>query len=384
MSWQDGDLGAFLTLKRGHDLPNGSRKAGDIPVVSSSGFTGWHNEAKAEPPGVVTGRYGTIGEVFYVDQPYWPLNTALYVIDFKGNDPRFISYFLRQHLKNYKSEKAAVPGVDRKVLHKLSARCPDLQIQQSIVRILSAYDDLIENNRRRIKLLEESARQLYKEWFVRFRFPGHEHVKIVDGVPEGWERVLFSEMADVLRGRSYTSAELRDEGGRAFVNLKCINRFGGFRDTGVKGIEGDFREKHMVSPGDIVMAVTDMTRDAMIVAQSGRISKTVEADAIFSMDLVKIVPKPEIQRDWLYSLLRFSNFAFDVREHANGTNVLHLKPKHIEEWKGFLPSESVRDWFAESVQPVFDQIDNLQLQSRNAAKARDLLLPRMMNGSLTV
>ena len=176
MSWAAGELGDYLTLKRGHDLPNGSRKAGDIPVVSSSGFTGLHNEAKAEPPGVVTGRYGTIGEVFYVDQPYWPLNTALYIIDFKGNNPRFISYFLRSHLKNYKSEKAAVPGVDRKVLHKLPAKCPDTQIQQSIVRILSAYDDLIENNRRRIGLLEDAARQLYKEWFIRFRFPGHEHV----------------------------------------------------------------------------------------------------------------------------------------------------------------------------------------------------------------
>jgi type I restriction enzyme S subunit len=191
-------------------------------------------------------------------------------------------------------------------------------------------------------------------------------------------------MADVLRGRSYTSAELRDEGGRAFVNLKCIDRFGGFRDHGLKGIEGDFKDKHMVSPGDIVMAVTDMTRDAMIVAQSGRISKTVEADAIFSMDLVKIVPKPDIERDWLYSLLRFSRFAFDVREHANGTNVLHLKPKYIEEWKGILPPTKVRGWFAELVQPIFEQIDNLQLQSRNAARARDLLLPKLMNGTLTV
>ena len=305
------------------------------------------------------------------------------------HDPKFVYYLLNHYRPQIRSiglgNGAAQPIINKTTFSGVSVQVPPtLGDEQRIAAILSAYDELIENNRRRIGLLEDAARQLYKEWFVRFRFPGHEHVKVVDGLPVGWERVLFSEMADVLRGRSYTSAELRDEGGRAFVNLKCINRFGGFRDTGVKGIEGDFREKHMVSPGDIVMAVTDMTRDAMIVAQSGRISKTVEADAIFSMDLVKIVPKPEIQQDWLYSLLRFSSFAFDVREHANGTNVLHLKPKHIEEWKGVLPSERVRDWFMGLVQPVFDQIDNLQLQSRNAAKARDLLLPRLMNGSLTV
>ncbi len=169
-----------------------------------------------------------------------------------------------------------------------------------------------------------------------------------------------------------------------FGGKVSINRFGGFRDTGIKGIEGDFKDKHQVSPGDIVMAVTDMTRDAMIVAQSGRISKTIEANAIFSMDLVKIVPKPAVQRDWLYSLLRFSRFAYDVREHANGTNVLHLKPKYIENWKGILPSNHVRGWFVDLVQPIFDQIDNLQLQSRNAAKARDLLLPKLMSGALSV
>lgn len=280
---------------------------------------------------------------------------------------------------------AAIPYITKPYITDFQFFIPDSPSdQQSIAAILSAYDDLIDNNRRRIGLLEDAARQFYKEWFARLRFPGHEHVKVVDGVPEGWERISFSEMADVLRGRSYTTAELRDEGGRAFVNLKCINRFGGFRDSGIKGIEGAFRDKHMVSPGDIVMAVTDMTRDAMIVAQSGRISKTIEADAIFSMDLVKIVPKAEIQRDWLYSLLRFSRFAFDVREHANGTNVLHLKPKHIEEWRGVLPSERVRGWFVDVVQPIFDQIDNLQVQSRNAAKARDLLLPRLMSGSLPV
>jgi type I restriction enzyme S subunit len=311
------------------------------------------------------------------------------VIPNDSHDPRFIYYLLNHNRRQIRSigigNGAAQPIINKTTFSGVQVFVPPSRDdEQRIAAILSAYDDLIENNRRRIALLEEAARQLYKEWFVRFRFPGHEHVKLIDGVPDGWEPISFSEMADVLRGRSYTSAELRDEGGRAFVNLKCINRFGGFRDSGLKGIEGDFKDKHMVSPGDIVMAVTDMTREAMIVAQSGRISKTVGADAIFSMDLVKIVPKPEIQKDWLYSLLRFSQFAFELREHANGTNVLHLKPKYIAEWEGLIPPAKVRGWFADMVQPMFDQIDNLQLQSRNAAKARDLLLPKLMNGTLTV
>jgi type I restriction enzyme S subunit len=186
MSWTDCELGEVVTLKRRHDLPKDKRKEGTVPVVSSSGITGWHNEIKAEPPGVVTGRYGTIGEVFYLDQSYWHLNTALYAIDFHGNAPRFVAYFLRNQLKNYKSEKAAVPGVDRNVLHKIKVRCPDPEVQERTISTLSAYDDLIENNRRRIGLLEQAARLLYREWFVHFRFPGHETAKFVDGLPEGW------------------------------------------------------------------------------------------------------------------------------------------------------------------------------------------------------
>ena len=176
--------------KRGHDLPEAQRQDGEVPVVSSSGITGYHNEPKAKAPGVVTGRYGTLGEVFYIEQDYWPLNTALYVTDFKGNHPRFVAYFLQNVLRNYQSDKAAVPGVNRNDLHDMKVRSTDPQSQERIASILSAYDDLIENNRRRMALLEEAARQLYQEWFVRLRFPGHEHTRIIDSplgpIAEGW------------------------------------------------------------------------------------------------------------------------------------------------------------------------------------------------------
>ena len=329
MTWQDCALGDVVTLKRGHDLPERKRVAGPVPVVSSSGISGSHNEAKANPPGVVTGRYGTIGEVFFVAEPYWPLNTALYVIDFKGNDPRFVAYLLRNTLRNYKTEKAAVPGVDRNVLHALRVRAPGPNEQTAIVSILSAYEDLIDNNRRRIALLEKAAHLLYRKWFVHFRFPGHEHVKITDGIPEGWAHRSVSRLADVIRGRSYRSFELADFNGQPFINLKCMRRYGGFRTTGLKWFHGEHKQRHVAAPGDIVIAVTDMTRDAMIVAQAARVPRSVGENAIYSMDLVKAIPKQEIEPEWLYGMLRFSGFSAAVREEATGATVLHLKPKHI-------------------------------------------------------
>ena len=382
--WRDCTLGDVITLKRGHDLPEKKRVVGPVPVVSSSGITGCHSEAKVDPPGVVTGRYGTIGEVFFIEEPYWPHNTALYVIDFKGNDPRFVAYLLRNTLRDYKTEKAAVPGVDRNVLHTLKVRAPNADEQAAIVSSLSAYDDLIENNQRRIALLEEAARLLYREWFVHFRFPGHEHVEITDGLPEGWSRRAVSDLADVFRGRSYRSSELVDSDGQPFINLKCVDRFGGFRISGLKWFHGEHKAHHLVASGDIVIAVTDMTRDAIIVAQAARVPRTVGDNAIYSMDLVKAIPRTNVEAEWFYGMLRFSRFSAVVREEATGATVLHLKPKYIGNWAAVVPPSALRGRFSEQFSAILQQVDNLELQNANCAEARDLLLPRLVSGKIAV
>ena len=304
-------------------------------------------------------------------------------------DPDFLCYFLlapRQQGVLLAGETGATAGhVNMRDIRRLKlGHLPSLSSQYVAGQILSSYDDLIENNRRRIALLEEAARMLYREWFVHFRFPGHEHVKIIGGIPEGWERRPIATLATALRGKSYRSVELVENDGQPFVNLKCIERFGGFRASGLKRFKGDHKEKHLVVPGDIVVAVTDMTRDAIIVAQAARIPKTVGDDGIFSMDLVKVVPNADVQAEWLYSLLRFSAFPSEVREEATGATVLHLKPKFIEAWSAVVPPRMLRNLFASNVRLIYAQQDNLGLQIINLAQARDLLLPRLMNGEIAV
>ncbi|MDY0270278.1 restriction endonuclease subunit S [Trichloromonas sp.] len=207
MSWQALLLGEVIRLKRGHDLPAGQRKEGSVPIVSSSGITGYHNVAKAPGPGVVTGRYGTLGEVHYIEGDYWPLNTALYVEDFRGNYPRYIAYLLSTLELGTKNAAGAVPGVNRNTLHQMPVSIPCLTIQKTIASVLSAYDDLIAANQRRIQLLEESARLLYREWFVKLRFPGHETVPVVDGVPEGWEKKPLGEFVTLNYGKGLKEAD---------------------------------------------------------------------------------------------------------------------------------------------------------------------------------
>ena len=155
-------------MKRGYDLPAASREHGNIPIISSSGPTGFHSKSKVKAPGVVTGRYGTIGQVFFVNQDFWPLNTTLYVRDFMGNDPKFISYFLRGINFLAYSDKAAVPGVNRNDLHEAAVEVPDVAEQERIACVLSALDDKIELNRRMNETLEAMARAVFRDWFVDF------------------------------------------------------------------------------------------------------------------------------------------------------------------------------------------------------------------------
>ena len=265
MKWRDCLLGDVITLQRGHDLPESQRQPGEIPVVTSSGVTGRHNEAKAKAPGVITGRYGTLGEVFYLEEDYWPHNTSLYVKDFKSNCPHFVAYFLRNSLTNYQSDKAAVPGIDRNVLHALEVRVPNLATQKAIASVLSAYDDLIENNRRRMALLEESARLLYQEWFVRLRFPGHEHVRIVKGLPEGWKTGHFSEFVDYLEGPGLLNRQYRDEG-IPFLNIRTI-----------KDDDIDFTKVQYLQEGEVEAKYKHflLAEDDHVVSSSGTLGRVV-------------------------------------------------------------------------------------------------------------
>lgn len=125
-------LGDIITLKRGYDLPERDRVPGEVPIVSSSGITGWHNQAMVAGPGVVTGRYGTLGEAFLIQQKFWPLNTTLYVQDFKGNDPILICRLLRSLNLGRHNTAGAVPGLNRNALHMLEVVFPTTDHQQRI------------------------------------------------------------------------------------------------------------------------------------------------------------------------------------------------------------------------------------------------------------
>lgn len=167
--WKSIPLGEFIELKRGYDLPQRLRVKGKVPILSSSGISDYHSESKVTGPGVVTGRYGTLGEVFYVEEDFWPLNTALYVTDFKKNHPKFVYYLLKTINYHKFSDKAAVPGINRNHLHMELVNIPvNYNEQQKIAHYLSLIDQKIKLNQQINQTLEAMAQALFKSWFVDF------------------------------------------------------------------------------------------------------------------------------------------------------------------------------------------------------------------------
>lgn len=378
MSWHACTLGSVVRLQRGHDLPERVRVEGPVPVVSSAGVTGWHNVAKAQPPGVVTGRYGTIGEVFFIEEPYWPLNTALYVVDFKGNDPRFVAYLLRSTLRNYQTEKAAVPGVDRNVLHQLPVKSADQFTQQRVVELLSAYDDLIENNRKRIALLEEAALLLYREWFVHLRFPGHEHVTVVDGVPEGWTRRTLAEVAtDVDYG--FTASADHEVQGPRFLRITDIvaGRIEWLSVPRCSISETD-QERFLLAPADIVVARTGATT-----GWARRVGLLNEA-AVFASYLVRFRFGDQLLPELAATYMESDDYKAFVKANLGGAAQPNASAKVLGRAQVLVPTTQLQKQFAEFAKPLFDQADMLVAQNQKLAEGRDLLLPGLMNGAIAV
>ena len=377
MKWHTSRLGDVMTLRRGHDLPEAQRQDGDVPVVSSSGITGSHNESKAKAPGVVTGRYGTLGEVFYVEEDYWPLNTALYVTDFKGNHPRFLAYFLENVLRNFQSDKAAVPGVNRNVLHELKVRSTDTKSQEKVADILSAYDDLIENNRRRMTLLEEAARQLYREWFVRLRFPGHDHTRITTGVPEGWERIYLGDAVDTQYG--FTETATNEPVGPKFLRGTDINKtpFIDWSRVPYCPIDEILQRKYQLRVGDIVI---------IRMADPGKVAIVErDIDAVFASYLIRLRPTDtRLTPYYLFYCLSDDGYQGFISGVSTGSTRKTASAPLLVDFHMILPAATLLRTFEDSVRPLRQQITTLLIHNEKLRAARDLLLPRLMSGEIAV
>jgi type I restriction enzyme S subunit len=250
-----------------------------------------------------------------------------------------------------RSSGTTVMGIKNKDLRKIEIPIPKhRQTQDRVSEVLSKYDDLIENNKRRIELLEESARQLYKEWFVRFRFPGHEHVNIVDGVPEGWEKKKLKDLFTLNYGKA----------------LKADNRIpGDFPVYGSSGVVGTHNKALVKGPG-------------IIVGRKGNVGAVHWSHLdFFPIDTVYFINTEESSYFIYYALLHTAFINTDVA--VPGLNRDFAYSREV-----IVPTNTLREEFEDEVAPIFKQCHTLEKYNDQLAKARDLLLPKLMNGEIAV
>ena len=378
MSWRQVQFNDFITLQRGFDLPKSQMKEGEIPVLGSNCIIGYHNEAKVEPPGVVTGRSGTLGLVQYTRVPYWPHNTALWVKDFKGNLPKFVYYKLKTlHLENFNGG-VSVPTLNRNVLDTIPVSIPDTDIQKRIAEDLSTYDDLIENNSRRIALLEQSARLLYKEWFVHPRFPGHEHVKIIDGVPEGWEKKIISDVCDTAGGGtpSTKKPEFWEDGDILWVVPTDVTRNGCLALLNT--------EKKITQAGLSNSSAKMVPPDTILMTSRASIGyfALMEETVCTNQGFINIVPHGDNMRMYILHNLMFR--VEEIRSHAGGSTYGEISKGRFRNMGILVPPLPLCQQFNEIAYSCLQQTRLLLKQSVNLTKARDLLLPRFLNGEIAV
>ena len=240
----------------------------------------------AKESDIIYTRTGQVGLVF--KNQYGVIHNNCFTvtpIDDHLLDREFLYYVLSSpefyQEANSKATGAAQLDLSHAAFLSITIPLPKKCEQIRIAKTLSSFDKLIDNNQKQIKLLEEAAQRLYKEWFVDLRFPGHESTPIVDGVPEGWTEKRFYELFSFVRGKSYTSKELSDADGILMVNLKSIRPFGGFRRNQEKHYIGKYNADQILEPGDIVMGVTDMTKERRLVGHVALVPDLQEKATLF-------------------------------------------------------------------------------------------------------
>jgi len=364
----------------------------------------------ARAPGVVTGRYGTIGEVYYITEDFWPHNTTLFVSDFKGNDPRFISYLLKTINFQSVNGKTSVPGIDRKDLHAITVRAPHTQEQKRISSSLGALDDKIELNHRTTKTLEELAGAIFKAWFIDFLpvkaktagatcFPGMRNgafqsisAKLIEDslgeVPAGWKRV---EMSDLLQ------AEVNGDWGSPILetpdevrtNAFCLrgtdlppSNQGTLGKTPVRSYSSKRLSSKMLHPGDIVVEMsggspTQSTGRSALITEG--LLRTQPLPITFSNFCKALRPINRNQSIFLSLWLQYHYQRHTLEQFELGTTgIKNLDLKTFAKLNPITkPPDQILTAFIETVTPVIALKVRNSRENETLELLRDLILGRL-------
>lgn len=355
--WQDVNLGDVLTLQRGFDITRKELVPGAVPVVSSSGIAYFHDEARVSPPGVVVGRKGSLGTVYWIDVPFWPHDTTLWVKDFKGNDPYFC-YLLLQSLGLASLDVgAANPTLNRNHAHRIPVRSPSIQIQRRVSAFASAFDELISINRRRVERLEELGRSMYRAWISRAaaESSGDGSVGRVSDLAE-----LVVEGVDV--------DEFQPED--RYVGLEHLPR----RKTTLE---------HWGSPSSVRSRKLRFQRgDTLFGKIRPNLHKVAWApfDGLASSDAMIFRPTGGRMNAFLNAVLASDHVVALATATSNGTKMPRADPAVLLDVEVPIPAEELLEAFEDSTSTWLEYAAMLMAENRALEQTRSLVVPRLVKG----
>jgi type I restriction enzyme S subunit len=349
--------------------------------VSDETYKLWTRRAIPRAGDLIMAREAPVGNVAMIPEGLYPClgqRTLLIRCDQAKVFPRYLVYLLIgpevQATIHGMTNGVTVPHLNMEDVRALPLpNLPPLPTQRKIAEILSAYDDLIENNTRRIRILEQMAQAVYREWFVHFRFPGHEGVKVVDGVPEGWESVKLSSLVETQYG--YTESTSEAEIGPKFVRGMDINKASYIQWDQVPycPIKADELPKYKLHVGDIMV---------IRMADPGKVGIVEkEVNAVFASYLIRLHTKsPKLSPYYLFYFLLSDQYQNYVTGASTGTTRKSASAGVITDIEIAIPPATIRQEFEDQIIALRKMLNNLLERNANLRQTRDLLLPRLVGG----
>ena len=326
---------------------------------------------------VITIVGASVGDVAYISSQYNGVNlteNAVRLTQFNTDvNSRYLFYILNSpnyyQLMQRIAGGAAQPKMGIYKVEAIEVYLPSLSTQQRIATILSRYNSLIENYQKQIKLLEESAQRLYKEWFINLRFPGHENTKIVDGVPEGWEKKSIADLGTYLNGFAFKPSDWQERG-KPIIKIK---EMGNGISTDTPRNNGErVPEKYLIKSGDLLFS---WSATLMVIVWTGE-------EGWLNQHLFKVTPTQGIGREFL--LQSISKTIAEFSNLTTGSTMKHIQRNKLEQVFVNTPTSEIMNCYCRIAERQREQILNISSQIRHLTEARDRLLPKLMSGEINV
>lgn len=399
-AWIDTTIGEQATLQRGIDITKAEQRSGKVPVVSSGGVASYHDTAIAEGPGVVLGRKGVVGSVYFIKEDYWPHDTSLWVKNFHGNYPRFVYYFFKSVAPQIAQMDvgSANPTLNRNHVHPISVSWPPIPEQKAIAAVLGSLDDKIELNRRMNATLEAMARALFQSWFVDFDpvcakledrplaysdetilalFPAKFKDSELGQVPSSWEVRSLGSRIDLLSGGTpKTSVADYWHGNIPWYSVKDAPS-----NSDVWVFE---TEKNISQLGIENSATRILPEKTTIISARGTVGKLALTSVPMAMNqsCYGVRGKEGLTELFTYFLMRSA--VSRIQQHTHGTVFDTITRQTFDNINFCFPPAELAAAFDRAVEPFLLQIRANLYQSRTLSTLRDTLLPKLLSGKMRI